>query len=119
MNAYIGNTARRSRLKIRAVTAVDATKSVLCLAASGPVVVFAGAFISCRTPSSLPMAAPLKQAIALSMWATGRPLLVTALGTEPLKILSGSRFWDVPLELLAEEVIRAGIAANLKKTHAF
>lgn len=93
-------------MRIRAITACEAADAILTLVATGPSVVFVGAFVSSRSPSCLPMAVPLKQAIALSMHSAGKPLLVSAFCDEPLALLSRSRFSDVPLELLAEEVIK-------------
>lgn len=83
-----------------------AARRLLSMLRSEPSVLFVGAFVSSRPPSGLPMALELKQALVECMWTAGGQQLAPVLGAHPLALLNASRFLGVPLELVAEEVLK-------------
>ena len=93
-------------MKIRPSSPGVAAEKLISMCRYGPTAIFVGAFVSSRRPSGLPMALPLKQEFANCMWEAGGQRLANILGTEPLEFLEGSRFRDVPLEMIAEELLR-------------
>ncbi len=93
-------------MDILSVSPSDAAKRLLSMFRSGPSVLFVGAFVSSRSPSGLPMALELKRAMVECMWTAGGEQLTPVIGSEPLALLGTSRFVEIPLELVAEEVLR-------------
>jgi len=84
----------------------ETAEHILRLAAAGHLTVFAGAFVSSQPPSCLPTAADLKWGWANALWGAAFPALsaLPAAG-QLLKTLEGSRLAQIPLELMADELL--------------
>ncbi len=93
--------------------ACEAAADLLGLANSGGLTIFAGAFASARGPSCLPTAADLKDAVVSALWDESRQRLTPRVGRPARHLLRGSRWPDVPLEMVAELVLeRTQLAAS-------
>lgn len=67
--------------------------------------VFVGAYVSARAPSHLPTAGELKDAFIAELWRGVRSRLAPRPGATPRSLLRGSRWAELPLELVAESVL--------------
>jgi hypothetical protein len=86
---------------------LEVAREILGLAESGRLTLFVGSFVSARSPAGLPMAADLKDAILAALWRGSRERLSPALGGSPRSLLRGSQWPRLPLEMVAEAVLRA------------
>jgi tetratricopeptide (TPR) repeat protein len=80
---------------------------ILRISALGKLTLFVGSFVSARSPSGLPMAAELKQAVLTSLWHGCRRQLNPVLAGSPSTLLRGSEWSALPLEMVIEEILAA------------
>lgn len=83
----------------------EAADDLLALAGARKLTVFAGAFVSARTPSRLPTAVELKNAFVVELWRPLRSRLAPHIGNGPWRLFRGSLWRELPLELVAESLL--------------